>query len=255
MKSETVDLEIRDGVAWIVLNRPGALNALSLRMVAQFAAHVKSLRGRRDVRIVVTRGAGRAFCAGSDIRELAGVPARAAAVAERRHAQVFALLGTLSQPTIAMVHGYALGGGLGLALYHDFRFAAADAVLGLPEVELGWTPPWAMGRLAHTAGHAWASWLSLGCVRISGTRAAALGLVHETVPAKALEARVVAFAARLAHMAPGALARTKKLLNQMSPLLSPKWDARASNAFESCYAEPRAQKAVAAFARRKGKRA
>jgi enoyl-CoA hydratase/carnithine racemase len=253
MKNDLVELEVGDGIAWLSLNRPAALNALSLDMVGRFADRVKSLRGRRDVRVVVTRGAGRAFCAGSDIRELAGLPARDAGAAESRHAEAFAMLGTLPQPTIAMLHGYVLGGGLGLALYHDFRIAAADAILALPEVELGWTPPWAMGRLAHVVGHGSACWLAMGCERLSGARAAALGLVNDAVGPGRLEARVAAFAGHLKGMPAAGLAETKRLLGRMSPLLSPRWDALANQAFQRCYSQPGARRSVAAFCRRRPK--
>ena len=114
--------------------------------------------------------------------------------------------------------------------------------------------PWAMGRLAHVVGHGSARWLSMGCARLSGTRASVLGLVDETVKPGRLEARVVAFAARLKGMPAEGLAETKRLLNRMSPLLAPKWDAMANKAFQNCYSKPGARRAVAAFCRRRSKR-
>lgn len=251
VKSNAVELKIKNGIAWLVLNRSASLNALNLEAVEQFAGHMKGLRDRKDVRVVVTRGEGRAFCAGSDVRELAGLRDKEVAAAERRHAGAFTALDTLPQPTIAMLHGYVLGGGLGLALYHDFRIATTDAVLGLPEVKLGWTPPWAMGRLAHVTGHAQARWLAMTGRRISGEQAFAMGLVNEAVPAANLMARVLMLAENLKEIPAGALAQTKQLLNQMSPLLSPDWDERAAKAFEACYATPEAQGALGAFLARK----
>ncbi len=82
------------------------------------------LRQWDDVRVVVTCGEGRAYCAGSDLADIAPLSPAEAASAEREHGEACALLDTLPQPTIAMLHGYVLGGGLGLALYHDFRLAA-----------------------------------------------------------------------------------------------------------------------------------
>lgn len=253
MKNDVVELRVHEGIAWLGLNRPQSLNALNLASIEQFAAHVRSLKRRRDVRVVVTRGSGRAFCAGSDIRELAGMSRSQAVAAERRHGQVFAQLKDLPQPTIAMLHGYVLGGGLGAALYHDFRITASDAVLGFPEVELGWTPPWGLGRLVQVAGHASASWLLLTGERVSGTRAAALGLVNETVPPADLETRTQALAEGLQKMPAHALARTKRLLSAMSAFPDHRWDEKANEAFRFCLAQPSAQHALTAFARRSGK--
>ena len=95
---------------------------------------IEELEHRPDVRVVVTRGEGRAFCAGSDLRELVPLSAADAAHYELRFARIFSALDRLPQPTIAVLHGHVLGGGLGLALYHDFRIAAATASLGMPEV-------------------------------------------------------------------------------------------------------------------------
>lgn len=247
-----IEVSIADGVAWLTLKRPQVLNALDRVTVRQFADEVTALGAREDVRVVVTRGEGRAYCAGSDLRDIAPLSAAEATAAEQEHGAAFALLDTLPQPTIAMLHGYVLGGGLGLALYHDFRIAAASASLGLPEVELGWTPPWAMGRLVDTVGGAKARWLALAGVRVNGAQAQSIGLVHQVVADAELESTTIDLARRLAGIPRIALAQTKALINAMSPLRQAAWDARAAAAFEQCYATPEAQANVAAFvARRK----
>ena len=180
-------------------------------------------------------------------------PAEAAA-AEQEQAGAFALLDTLPQPTIAMLHGYVLGGGLGLALYHDFRIASTSAVLGMPEVELGWTPPWGIGRLVDTVGGANARWLAMTCVRVAGEEAKTLGLVSEVVPDEQLAEQVEALAQRLAVLPPAALRYTKVLINRISPLRSAQGDAAASEAFEICYATDEARANVAAFLARRNRR-
>jgi enoyl-CoA hydratase len=246
-----VDLTIEDEIAWLTLNRPGKLNALDRATVRVLAERLRALRERADVRVVVTRGAGRAFCAGSDLADLAPLGPAEAREVEEEHAAACALYDALPQPTIAMLHGYVLGGGLGLALYHDFRIAAATATLGLPEVELGWTPPWAVGRLVDAVGGATARWLVLACVRVSGTEAETLGLVHEAVPEADLTAQVENFARRLAALPPVGVRETKALLVRMSPLRSPEWDRAAAAAFERGYATPEAQANIAAFLARR----
>jgi enoyl-CoA hydratase len=247
-----VELSVSDGIAWLTLNRPGKLNALDWAMVRALAEQLRELRERSDVRVVVTRGAGRAFCAGSDLADLAPLAPAEARVVEEEHAASCALYDALPQPTIAALHGHVLGGGLGLALYHDFRIASTTATLGLPEVELGWTPPWAVGRLVDVVGGASARWLSLACVRVSGAEAKGLGLVHEAVPEPELSERVEELARRLAALPPAGVRETKALLVRMSPLRSAAWDRAAAEAFERCYGTPEAEANVAAFlARRK----
>ena len=242
-----VELEVSDGVAWLTLNRPEVLNALDRETVREFAARIQELSGRADVRVVVTRGAGRAFCAGSDLRDLAALSPAEAADAEREHGAAFGLLDALPWPTIAMLHGHVLGGGLGLALYHDFRIADELTILGMPEVELGWTPPWAMGRLVDVVGGASARWLAMACERISAEEARAIGLLNEVAPDDQLAARVESLARRLAAMPVEGLRQTKALINRMSPLRAPEWDEEAARAFEECWGRPEARANVKAF--------
>jgi len=250
---EVVTLDVTDKVAWLTLNRPEKLNALDRATVRDLAALLDELGRRDDVRVVVTRGAGRAYCAGSDLLDLAPLSPAEAAAAELEHAAAGARLDALPQPTIAMLHGFVLGGGLGLALYHDFRIASETAILGMPEVELGWTPPWALGRLLDVVGPTHARWLALAGTRLTGAEARAIGLVNQVAPEEQLADTVGALARRLAGLSPTALRETKALINRMSPLRQPAWDVAAAAAFEACYATPEARASVAAFLARKRK--
>src|SRR6266480_1265382 len=90
-----VELTVTDGIAWLTLNRPAKLNALDRATVGEFAQHVEALSHRPDIRVVVTRGAGRAFCAGSDLADLAPLSPAEAAIAERAHGEAGALLDAL----------------------------------------------------------------------------------------------------------------------------------------------------------------
>lgn len=246
-----VDLEIASGVAWLTLNRPAKLNALDRLSVRALAAHLQALRDRSDVGVVVTRGAGRAFCAGSDLNDLAPLSTAEAVAAEDEHAAACALYDLLPQPTVALLHGYVLGGGLGLALYHDFRIAMTSATLGLPEVELGWTPPWAVGRLVDVIGGAGARWLALAAERVSGQEAKAIGLVNEVFPDEQFADGSEAFIRHLAALPPAALRETKALLVQMSSLRDSRWDRAASEAFARCYATPEARASLERFTRQR----
>jgi len=249
-----LDLLVHDGVAWLTLQRPAVLNAINDELASALSRIIDDLEHRKDVRVVVTRGEGRSFCAGSDLHELAPLSADDAAKYELRFARIFSSLDRLPQPTIAALHGHALGGGLGLALYHDFRIASATAHLGMPEVELGWIPPWAVGRLVEMVGFPKARWLLMTCCTITGADAAKIGLVDEAVPSEELTSRVEHLSKRLAAMPAAGLTRTKALLNQMSALRRVEWDEAASQAFRDCYAKPEAQQRIADFIARKSKR-
>jgi enoyl-CoA hydratase/carnithine racemase len=249
-----LDFQVRDGVAWLTLQRPEVLNAINRAMANALRLRLEELQRRPDVRVVVTRGAGRAFCAGSDLRELAPLPAPEAAQYELEFAQIFAKLDQLPQPTIAVLHGHALGGGLGLALYHDFRIASATASLGMPEVELGWIPPWAVGRMIEVVGFAQARWLLLSSKVLSGADALALGLVNEALPENQLAPEVEKLASKLAAMPPEGVRKTKMFLNQMSPLRSLKHDETAAEEFRDCFSKPEAQQRIKDFLERRIKR-
>lgn len=249
-----LDLQVKDGIAWLTLERPAVLNAINQELANSFLARITELEKRSDVRAVITRGEGRAFCAGSDLRELAPLSAEQAAVYELEFARIFSSLDRLPQPTIAALHGHVLGGGLGLALYHDFRIASESANLGMPEVELGWTPPWAMGRLADIVGFQKARWILMHCATMTGLEAAEIGLVDEAVPDDQLLIRVEELARQFASTPPEGIARTKMFLNRMSPLRRSEWDAAASEAFRECYEKPEAQKKVADFLMKKNQR-
>jgi enoyl-CoA hydratase/carnithine racemase len=249
-----LDLQVKDGIAWITLQRPKVLNVINQELANLFLSRIEELEKRSDVKAVITRGEGRAFCAGSDLRELAPLAPGQAATFELGVAQIFSTLDRLPQPAIAALHGHVLGGGLGLALYHDFRVASHTACLGMPEVELGWTPPWAVGRLADVVGFQKARWILMNCATMTGVEAAKVGLVDEAVPDDQLLARVEELARSLAAMPAEGIKRTKMLLNRMSGLRSFDWDTAASEAFQECYEKPEAQNKIADFLTKKNKR-
>ena len=249
--TDSVQLSIRDGVAWLTLNRPQVLNALDREMVRRYTEILNQIREDDSVRVVVTRGAGRAFCSGSDLRELAPLSGAEATSLERGYGEAFGLLDSLPQPTLALVHGYALGGGLQVTLYHDLRIASGSAVFGLPEVELGWTPPWSLGRTVDLLGGAAARWLLLTCEKIDATRAHEIGLVNEVVPDSELLGRGEALARRLASFPAEGLARTKALLHRMSELRSDHWEGVASADFLACFEDRESRRNVRDFVSRR----
>jgi len=191
-------LEIADAVATVTLDRP-PVNAVNLEVIDDFLAAVATLGADPGIRAVVLTGVGRRFCAGADITMMRVLsPANHERV--RRWIDVQAGLESLSRPVVAAINGYALGGGAELALACDFRWMAADAELGFPEIELGIFPgAGGTQRLARLLGPARALELMVAGRRLRAADALELGLVQRVLPAEALAAGVRAFARELGH--------------------------------------------------------
>lgn len=203
-----------NGVAWLILNRPAARNALSRALKAALEAALAEIAAREDLRAVVLTGAGeRAFCAGNDIRERAADgddPAEAEAFTRDDHRLADALE-ALPQPVICAMNGAVMGGGLELALACDMRFAAAGALMGLPEAKIGAMP--SIGgtqRLAPLVGPGAARRMAMTGAPVTGEDALRLGLV-EGVAKDAEGVRELArrTAEEIAARAPGAVRRIK----------------------------------------------
>ena len=128
------------GVVRLTLNRPDKLNAVHLTMRDELWSAFESFRDDPDARVLVLRGAGDAFSAGADISDFGTAPSYVEARRARHERDLWSLLLHMPKPTIAAVHGYALGAGCEMALLCDLRVAADDARFGLPEVSLGYIP-------------------------------------------------------------------------------------------------------------------
>src|SRR4029077_1263360 len=129
-----------DGLALVTLDRPEALNALSASLLQDLAAAFDRVRASDAGALLITGTGERAFCAGADVAELIGRSLQTTREGAAFGQAVFAKLDTLPMPSIALINGYALGGGLELALARTFRLAARTAKLGLPEIKLGLIP-------------------------------------------------------------------------------------------------------------------
>ena len=217
-----VRLEIDGAIASIVLDKPAKLNAIDYDMAEAIARFADQLRTERDVRAVVLRGEGRAFCAGADFDMPAErVTGRSPAEKVRNYYERFRLvheryqvLTHLPQPIIAALHGHCIGAGIELALMADIRVAADDTHFSLPEVILGIAPD--IGgdlRLAREVGAGWAKRLLLTGEDFDAELATRIGLVQDVVPADQLHGRVLAIAQRIAANAPLAVQAAKRQVN------------------------------------------
>jgi methylglutaconyl-CoA hydratase len=208
-------LTIEEGLATLTLNRPQALNALSRQLGAALRDAVRELATRPDLRVVVLRGAGeRAFSTGADLKERATMtPAEKGAHTGEIAAAAEALT-ALPVPVIAAVRGYALAGGMELAVACDIRVAAEDAIFGLTEVVIG-VFPGAGGpvRLPRLVGPGKARELIYSGRRIDATEALQCGLVERVVPVAAFDAAVAELAGQIRDAAPLAVRAAKRVLD------------------------------------------
>ncbi|MDE2489218.1 MAG: enoyl-CoA hydratase/isomerase family protein [Elusimicrobia bacterium] len=202
----------RDGaVAVLTLNRPKALNALSVPVMKALAAALESAETDEAVRAIVLAGSPRAFAAGADIgemKDLAGSGEAEAALSE--HLARWDKVGRCPKPTIAAVSGFALGGGCELALACDLIVASETAVFGQPEVQIG-VIPGAGGtqRLTKAVGKALAMDMVLTGRRLTAREALAAGLVSRVVAPEALLDEAKGLARRIAELAPLAVRAAK----------------------------------------------
>jgi enoyl-CoA hydratase len=245
----TLRISVVDRVATIAFDRPQSLNAISVQMTAEWEQLVAWLAGHpEEVRVAIVTGAGQAFCAGDDVKELPALTLEAARALSLRQAALWLSLERLPQPFIAAVNGPALGAGCVAAYSCDFRLAAHAATFGMPEIKLGWPPGYGVAQLTALVGKARALELCLTGDPISAGRALEWGLVNEVVPATQLLPRARQLAARLLAQPAEALRATKRLVHADEGAL-PKITHRAdTEAYLRCLALPDAREGIAAFA-------
>lgn len=201
------------GVFTIRLNRPEKRNALNIPLLEQLCAAVDAANGDASVRVIVLRGNGPVFCAGLDLKE-AGDPANSHHSAELI-ARMLSSVYYSSKATIAAVHGAALAGGAGLMSCCDLVIAAADTQLGYPEVRRGMVAGLVMTFLRRQLHERHARELLITGEIIDADRAVEIGLVNRCVPTDLLDASIEQAVEKILKGAPGAIARTKRLFDEL----------------------------------------
>ena len=181
---ETIIYEKRDGVAYITLNRPNALNAVNIKMRDELYEVLPAIDDDPEVMLAILKGAGqRGFCAGADVTEFGTVPSQAIGRQVRWERDLWGQFLSVSKPLIVAIHGFALGAGVEMAMCCDIRIASEDARFGLPEVGIGMVPTaggsQTMPRLM-PLGMATAPILT-GEI-INAVEALRIGLIHRVVP-------------------------------------------------------------------------
>ena len=197
---------IADGIATITLNRPEKRNAMNTAVLDGLRRHFDALDEDRDVRVVVVRGAGKAFCSGMDLEEMSRKQ-REAADPETGVTAVLQRIEGSRHPTVALVHGDAFAGGCELALHCDLRIAADGVRFAMPLARLGIVVPFPLGqKLVEIVGPAWAREILLTGRPIDARRALEMGMVHRVVGPADVEAAAYELARTIADNAPLSLA-------------------------------------------------
>jgi len=186
-----ITLSYRDEFAILTVDRQEALNALSFSLIADIGRCLDEVASSKARALLVTGAGQKAFCAGADIGELTGRDLEAHKRGAEFGQQVFARLDTLPMPSVAILNGYAFGGGLELALACTFRLATGNAKLGLPEIKLGLIPGYGgTQRLPRVVGEARALELIMTGRTVAAEEAVRIGLVNRLVEGDALEAGI-----------------------------------------------------------------
>jgi methylglutaconyl-CoA hydratase len=213
--SDLVTLERSGPLAWLVLDRPDVMNALSFDTLGRLGELVAELATDREVRVVLVTGRGeKAFCAGADLKERKGFTEEQTRAFVARIGDTFSAVAALPQPTVAVLNGVAYGGGLELALACDLRVAAEGVKMGLTETSLAIIPgAGGTQRLPRVVGTARAKDLILTARRVAADEALGMALVDRVAPREGLREAALALAGAIAANGPLAVAAAKEAID------------------------------------------
>ncbi len=245
---DTMRLEVTGALARLTLDRPRVLNAGNRQWVADLNEAVRQLQARPDVRVVVLTGAGRAFCTGVDLAELAAGDFRLPDFVAWEDAMV--AIERMDRLFIAGINGHCLGGGLQLALVCDYRLAAEDALLGLPAVKECLIPSCALYRLPRLIGAARATELILLGEPIAAHEAERFGLVNRVVPAAEFAAALDATIERFLALPPTSVRASKRLTARAFDVDLDAFRTEMQAHFEVCLASEEHRAAMTAIRNR-----
>jgi len=240
-----IKFSIKASIGYITLNRPASLNALNRQLKSELNNVLDDIVLNDNIRVVIITGEGRAFCAGSDIKELYQVEPSEAEILMRETKNLCRRIEEFPKITIAAINGYALGGGFALALASDLTVASETAMLGFPEIRLGWNAPFGMAKFMRAVGIAKAKELFLTGRLIDAHEAQQLGLVNQVVAPNDVMESAEKLARQIVENPPTALQMIKKILNHADKSLPD--EENEMQAFMTCFATEEAQKAIKAF--------
>jgi enoyl-CoA hydratase/carnithine racemase len=256
MSFETLNVDADGAIGHLTLNRPERLNAMNSTMLRELADAARWFDTQPEVRVVIVCGAGRAFCAGADLKDSSRTEAGGSWLAQRAAAQagsrmIDAIEG-MSSITIASVHGYAVGGAVLLMAACDLRIAAEDAVFSIPEVELGIPLAWGgIPRLVREIGPAMTKELVITCRQFTPQEAKAMGFVNRVVPPDELVQQTAKLAEEIAAMPAVPVAITKEHVNAVTRAMAGNTSYADGDVLLSAFASPEGIEARKAYVERR----
>jgi enoyl-CoA hydratase/carnithine racemase len=208
-----------DGIGWLIFENPAKLNAMSSNMTEQALEIISDFESDPSIRVVIMRGAGeKAFISGGDISKFEKTrftPGSADSGREKSD-QLRKKLVNINKPVIAMIHGYCLGGGMGIALCADMRFGSTTSQLGIPAAQRGLAyPPSALKLLVDLVGPSVARDILISAQRLKADEAHRVGLLNYVYAPEDLERETVAYAKAVACNAPLSIRASKFCINQL----------------------------------------
>lgn len=219
LASQLIGAEIKGSIGWLIFDNPAKLNALSPGMSEDALRVIEAFEADPTVKVVVTRGSGtKAFISGGDISSFDKTRANAEAARQAREApeKLRRKMLAMEKPLIAMIHGYCLGGGLGMALNADLRFASRDAQFSVPAAVRGIAyAPEGLKSLVDLVGPSVAKDIMFSARRLKADEALRVGLINHVTEVDALGAETIAYAEQLAGNAPLSMRASKFFINQL----------------------------------------
>ncbi len=249
MTFDNVKISVEDQIALVQIDRPKKLNALNRKTIGELHEAFKTLESDREVQLIILRGSGpKAFVAGADIAEFANYGEKEGKeLAARGQKELFDLVENLKTPVIAAINGFALGGGLELAMACHFRVASHNAKMGLPEVSLGVIPGYGgTQRLPVLVGRGRAMEMILTGGMIEAERALEYGLVNHVVPLEELETFCLKLGSKIVRNSPVAISYAIKAVNAGFSSNQPGFQAEIE-AFGACFGTADFREGTTAF--------
>jgi len=249
MSFKNIIYEKKNNVAIITINRPHVLNALNRETLLEILSALMDIEKDPDIKVLIITGTGdKAFCAGADVNEFKDKTLMEILEFIELGHRVSTMIEDLSKPVIAAINGYALGGGLELALACDFIIASSNAKLGQPEINLGIIPGWgATQRLVRLIGIRKAKELILLGEMLTAEEALQIGLVNKVVPLGRLREEAFNLAKKLKEKSPVALKFAKHTINAALKSTLPEGLDYEKMSFIALYSSEDAQEGIKAF--------
>lgn len=239
--------ELHGPVAVVTIDRPQRRNALGSELMVQLGSALAGAERDKNVRAIVLTGTPPAFCAGSDLKELAGLSIADMCHHEAVTAAFARAIGYRAKPVIAAVEGYALGGGFILAASCDIVVSASNARWHLPEAPNGWLPPWGLMALTARVGAVRARRLTWGAKPIDAIEAERIGLVDDLADPGAALPYAIDVANQLAAVPPEAIASTKRFFEPLIMADAERLDEVAGREFALNCESPSSKKTFERF--------